>query len=312
MPVCPSRARQRQRGAARRALVPACRHRNRQPAFGNIREHETAHHRHIRDRPLPRRSHTGLRLRDQVGIRTLPCAQRHRRRRQRQPDVRGGRLHPAEHLVQQVGRLRRALALVHMRIGAIADQRVQRLHRARRHIRVQVMRGDDRHVRAHHPPQHLHQYRFRIVLAFGAGRPVVRHIDRVHRQRRLQARAHLVQEFPPYVRARRTAGWGAHHDQRHRLPRAARIHALVEPRQFAGQMAYLARQLGNALALFPALRAEIRLHGQRREGVRFEMEAQDGNPWIIDGHRGSSFTPCARCRTAAVAAGSPSIPSRWR
>ncbi|MNN57953.1 hypothetical protein D3C81_1729680 [compost metagenome] len=99
-----------------------------------------------------------------------------------------------------------------------------------------------------------------------------------------QALFRLGQEGGPDAGAGRASRRRADHDQRRRRPASRLVHAVIKPRHLAGQAAGAARELGDGLALLPALRLEIGLDRQRAECVGFQVKAKNGDLRSLAAH----------------------------
>ena len=132
---------------------------------------------------------------DDVGIGARGGQQGHRRRNDRQSDQRALGLDPGQHLPHRGGGLLAALAHVEMRVGAIADKRVDQIDHAVGHVGVQVEGRGDRHVGADDLPHHREQCALRVVVLGGHRGAVGADVDRIDRQGGGQPGADRVEQF---------------------------------------------------------------------------------------------------------------------
>jgi hypothetical protein len=245
-----------------------------EPVLRGVGIGEPAHHRHVHDfRPDPLLAEI-----DHVGIGAGGGQQRHRRRDDRQSDQRALGLGAGQQLAERRGRLLAALAHVEMRVGAVADERIDRLHHAVGDVGVEVERRDDRHVRPDDLAHHREEGAFRVVVLGRHRRTVGADIDRVERQRRAQPGADRAEKFDKERVLDRPVRFGHRQRDADRDPRTDPIHCRDEARRFGQHRRRRPARLADDVVTLEIGPVEKMLPGgDRREFVALDREAHQGD-----------------------------------
>ena len=229
------------------------------------------------------------------------------RRHDRQADVRQVGARSWHQAAQRLRCLDAAFPHVQMRVGAIADVGVHQLDVGRRHIGVQIVGRDDRHLIADHAADHGQQRALGIVVVHGQSSAVQHAVNAVEfagcAQVGLPLRHHAVEEFLRH----RPVRLGHRQQTGFRLPGAGRVHVGDE----AGHLPQHHRRgrpcIGqHGVAAEQGPRAKVGFEGDRREAIAFDGKPQQGNARA--GHAAipicSAIRPwlSTRCRSS---------PARW-
>ena len=142
----------------------------------------------------------------------LVDADRQRRKHRRQV----GRDLAVQPVDKQVRRFQAALALVHVRVGAVGDDGVDRVHHARRQVGVRIAGGDDRHPRPHQRADRLQPVAVQVRCRRADAGPVRRDEQPVQRQVRADLRQQPAFQFRVGAVGYQAVGQGACAEQRNR------------------------------------------------------------------------------------------------
>ena len=96
---------------------------------------------------------------------------------------------------EQARRFQAALALVHVRVGAVGDDRVDRVDHALREVGVRVAGCDDRHLRPHERADRLQPVAVQVPCRLADAGPVRRDQQPVQRQVRADLREQAALQF---------------------------------------------------------------------------------------------------------------------
>src|SRR4051794_18189619 len=260
-----------------------------------VAEAEIAEHRNIENRrPQPR-----LSFRDRFAVRSAVAQERDLRREDRQLYESLCGAHAAKQRLHGEAGLVPALNEVDVRGRQIRDEEISLGHHLTRNVRMEVERRDDRHARADDRAYRGEQRALGIRVDGAARRPMSLDVNPVERQRRF----HSLRDHPEVAVEEslvdRAARAGRGHGERYRRPWAGFVHSSAEPAK-AARIARRrrARVVKDRLAFEPVLLPELRLVRDRREGVRFEHEADERDArrhsHLLDATAGAAATLSAR------------------
>ena len=174
--------------------------------------------------------------------------------------------------LHQRGGLLRALVLVDVRIGAVADQSARQAGHALGDVGVQVQRHRDRHVGADHLAQRVQQFAFRVVAGLGHRRAVAGQADPVDAPGGAGGIDDRVPDPGPGLRRQTAGGRGVGRQRRHQVP--AVLRGGVEQ---ATDLGARAGEAGGELRALhqPAPPVVLQRRRQHAEGVGLVHELRD-------------------------------------
>ena len=140
-------------------------------------------------------------------------------------------LRPRQQATQDLRRFRAAFAHIQMRVGAVADKGVQQVDIRLRHIRVQIVAGDNRHGIPDDPSDQGEHGAFRIMVIGREAGAMQHAIDAVDRASRSQVGFPPLQQPVEERLLHRAVRFGHGQQRGQRFPGTGRIHVGDETRQ---------------------------------------------------------------------------------
>ena len=196
----------------------------------------------------------------------------------RQADLGDMGFHAADQLLQHLGRFGAAVAHVQMRVGAIADEGVDRVDTGVGHVGVQVEAGDDRHAGADDTADHGLDCAFGVVIPGGQAGAVHDAVDAVDFAGGAQAGFPLGHQAIEECLVDRAVRLGHGEQQGNGIPRLRLIVLADEAGQFTQHARGRAARVGkDIVAAQQRANGEVVLGGDRGEAVALDREAQQGD-----------------------------------
>jgi hypothetical protein len=244
---------------------------------GRIAVDEPAKHGCIRN-VAPRVSET-IRVMDPLGIGAGTVRQQsHTCRRQRQAHT--GLMEPStpDHPGKDDGCLSANIGLIHMRIGAVADQAIGGTGHPVGQVCMQVERCNDGNIRTNALANGFQKHTIGVKRFDADHGPMAGDIDGIDRALLGQRGACRVQDAPQDRLVQRAAGLGPGHEHRQDLVLKLIVDLAQKCRNLGGLLRRIAGSIGKeCCTLKPASRVKVGATRHGSETIAFKQKTENGN-----------------------------------